>query len=375
MTPTSVILVGAGLANGLIADRLVARRLDLKVTVLEAGPKPGGNHTWCFHGTDVAPSTLAWLEHYVSARWNSHDVIFPSMRRTLDGEYFAIRSEDFATRLTERLGDRLRTNVSVKEIDGTTVTLSDGTKLSAAVVLDGRGLQSDSPAHNGFQKFVGREVLLREPHGLTRPLLMDASVEQLDGFRFIYVLPWDERRVLVEDTRYSDTAQLDVAQFRADLDVWMQKRGWSVESVQREEVAALPIPLDDEGPEFSRPLVGVSGGFFHATTGYSLPFAAAVAELITEQQELDATKLTALLHQRSKAHWESMGFFRLLNRMLFRGAAPSERVKVFQSFYRHSPELIARFYAGTLTWSDKLSALARGAPTVPAFKAMRAAFS
>jgi lycopene beta-cyclase len=48
-------------------------------------------------------------------------------------------------------------------------------------------------------------------------------------------------------------------------------------------------------------------------------------------------------------------------------------VTVFESFYRHSPELIARFYAGRLTWGDKLRALQRGAPTVPAGRAMRAA--
>jgi lycopene beta-cyclase len=370
---TTVLLVGAGLANGLIADRLVARRVDVKLTVLEAGPQPGGNHTWCFHRSDVEPSTFEWLEHYVSARWTDHDVVFPSLQRTLPGEYCAIRSEDYAARLTQRLGARLRTNTRVKEVGTTHVTLEDGTKLEASVVLDGRGLQSDAAAHNGFQKFVGREVVLKAPHGLTRPLLMDASVEQLDGFRFIYVLPWDERRVLVEDTRYSDSPEIDVARFRADLDAWMSKRGWSVETVQREEVAALPIPLDGTPPRFTHPLVGVSGGFFHATTGYSLPCAARVADLIADQRDLDSQQLCALLQQRSHAHWREMGFFRLLNRMLFRGARPEQRVKVFESFYGHSPELIARFYAGSLTWSDKLAALARGAPTVPALKAMRAA--
>ena len=69
-----------------------------------------------------------------------------------------------------------------------------------------------------------------------------------------------------------------------------------------------------------------------------------------------------------------MGFFRVLNRMLFRGAEPKKRVDVFESFYRHPPELIARFYAGRLTWADKLMALQRGAPTVPAGRAIRAAF-
>ena len=61
--------------------------------------------------------------------------------------------------------------------------------------------------------------------------------------------------------------------------------------------------------------------------------------------------------------------------MLFRGALPDERVKIFDSFYRHGDETIARFYAGTLTMGDMLKVLARGSLTVPAGRAMRAALS
>ncbi|MCB1597456.1 MAG: NAD(P)-binding protein, partial [Gammaproteobacteria bacterium] len=48
-TNSDVLLVGGGLANCLIALRLHALRPDLRVTLLEAGPAPGGNHTWSFH--------------------------------------------------------------------------------------------------------------------------------------------------------------------------------------------------------------------------------------------------------------------------------------------------------------------------------------
>jgi lycopene beta-cyclase len=48
-----VILVGAGLANSLIAWRLAQTRDDVQVTLLERGAEVGGNHTWSFHVTDV----------------------------------------------------------------------------------------------------------------------------------------------------------------------------------------------------------------------------------------------------------------------------------------------------------------------------------
>lgn len=372
----NVILVGAGLANGLLADRLLAQHPSLELLVLEAGATPGGEHTWCFHEHDVPESTLEWLKPFISASWVGHDVAFPGLKRALPGGYCAIRSEDFAARLAKELGARLRTHTPVREVTPTSVTLHDGTTLTADVVIDGRGFPSEQRGDRGYQKFLGRELLLRAPHGLTRPLLMDATVEQRDGFRFIYVLPWDERRVLVEDTRYSDTATLEVPRLRDDIDAWLAARGWEVERVLREEAAALPIPLSGEAPQSqTRPTVGVAAGFFHATTGYSLPFAAATAELISAQSDLDPARLMAVLDAAAMKHWRSMGFFRLLNRMLFKGAEPAGRVHVFESFYRHEAEVIERFYAGRLTWTDKLAALRRGAPTVPAVRAMRAAFS
>lgn len=371
-----LILVGAGLANGLLADRLLAQHPSLELLVLEAGPAPGGEHTWCFHEHDVPAHTLEWLQPFVSASWVGHEVAFPGLKRSLPGGYYAIRSEDFAARLTQHLGPRLRTNTPVREVTPTSVVLRDGATLTADVVIDGRGFPPDARGERGYQKFLGRDLLLRAAHGLTRPLLMDATVEQRDGFRFIYVLPWDARRVLVEDTRYSDTATLDVPRLRDDIDAWLAARGWQTERVLREEAATLPIPLSGEAPRpQTRPTVGVAAGFFHATTGYSLPFAAATAELICAQPELQPAHLMSLLDDAASKHWRSMGFFRLLNRMLFKGAEPAGRVRVFESFYRHEAEVIERFYAARLSWTDKVSALRRGAATVPPVRAMRAAFS
>ncbi len=367
-----IILVGAGLSNGLLADRLLALKPDLDLLVLEGGDAPGGNHTWCFHDSDVEPTAMAWLAPYVSARWQQHDVAFPSFARTLPGTYNAIRSDDFAKRVSERLGSRLKVRTRVKSVKANSVVLEDGTELQARAVIDGRGGMGDELGC-GYQKFVGQELRLTAPHGLARPMLMDASVPQLDGFRFVYVLPWDERTVLVEDTRYSDTPDIDAPAFREDIARYVQARGWRVESVVREELAALPIPLRGERPVHRRPVIGVQGGFFHATTGYSVPFAVELAELLARLPSLDAAVLTRVLDEHARDHWQAMGFFRVLNRMLFRGAEPTGRVTVFESFYRHSPELIARFYAGRLTWGDKLRALQRGAPTVPAGRAMRAA--
>ncbi len=368
-----LVLVGGGLANGLLAHRLKATRPELSFVLLEAGPSLGGNHTWSFHGTDVTPAQRAWLEPLCSMNWHGHDVVLPGVQRTIGGGYHSIRSEDFDRHLREELGDRVRTRAPVAEVGARFAVLENGERLEAKAVIDGRGTNLSFPC--GYQKFLGQDLMLEAPHGLQRPLLMDATVEQLDGYRFIYVLPWSERHVLVEDTYYSNGALLDLPLLRARIAAWTAARGWKVSAVVREEAAALPIPVDGSAPRFDRPVLGVAAGFFHATTGYSLPFAVRIAEELAQAQDLSAPALTALLTQRAAEHWERQGFFRALNRMMFRGAKPSERVRIFSSFYKHEEAMIGRFYAGTLGAGDKLQAMRRGIGTMSAWSALKSVLS
>jgi len=69
MTPDAdLILVGGGLANGLLALRLRQQRPELRVLLLEQGETLGGNHTWSFHQHDLTPAQQAWLAPLVEQR-------------------------------------------------------------------------------------------------------------------------------------------------------------------------------------------------------------------------------------------------------------------------------------------------------------------
>ena len=56
---------------------------------------------------------------------------------------------------------------------------------------------------------------------------MDATVPQADGFRFVYVLPLAEDRVLVEDTYFSDTDLLEREALRERALAYAQEKGLS----------------------------------------------------------------------------------------------------------------------------------------------------
>lgn len=374
--PYDVILVGAGLANGLIALRLRQQQPALNVLLLESQAQPAGNHTWSFHRDDVSEAQFRWLEPLLSARWPGYQVRFPTLRRQLDGEYCTIASTDFAQHLQQVLGSALRTAAPVSDVSPTEVRLANGEILQAQAVIDGRGLQPTPHLQLGYQAFVGQEWQLAAPHGLHQPILMDASVDQQQGYRFVYTLPLAADRLLIEDTHYINNATLDTAQARRHITGYARQRGWQLSQMLREEHGSLPITLSGDIDRFwqqqrGQPCSGLSAGLFHATTGYSLPAAVALAEEIARTLPADAHMLSQRIESFARQHWREQRFFRLLNRMLFLAGRPEQRWRVMQRFYRLDAGLISRFYAGQLRLSDKARILC-GKPPVPLGEALRA---
>ena len=370
-----IAIVGGGLSGALIAYRLQQRRPDLSLAILERSARLGGEHTWSFHTPDVSPEALAWLQPFIVHRWDAQSVAFPSYKRRFSTGYCSITSDRLATVIENRLGSAIRNNSEVVDVQCDHVTFRDGGALAVEAVIDCRGDQRSDHLSLGFQKFVGQEIRFKEPHGLDAPIIMDASVPQKDGYRFVYMLPFDERTALVEDTRYADGAHLDVEEIRRDITDYLSDHGWSTDAILREEEGVLPIALGgdidaywNEG-EAGVARAGMRAALFHPLTGYSLPNAAALADLIAEQDDFSGDALFRLTRQYSMDQWKRGAFYRLLCRMLFRAAEPAERYKVLERFYKLPQPLIERFYAGVSPVRDKARILV-GKPPVPITRAI-----
>jgi lycopene beta-cyclase len=375
--PYDVILAGGGLANALIAWRLRTTRPSLRILLLEQADSIGGNHTWSFHDSDLDAAQRQWLAPLVSARWPDYDVIFPEHARKLDGGYASIFSADFARVIEAALGPALRLAAGIADLTPTTVRLAGGEVLHAGAVIDGRGPRATGRLALGYQTFLGQEVRLAAPHGLTSPVIMDASVAQQGGYRFVYVLPFAPDRVLIEDTHYVDTGAWEPERLRANIAAYAAARGWRIEETIREEHGSLPIVLAGDIDRFwadldGQPCSGLRAGLFHPTTGYSLPHAVRLAERIAALDDLTAPALFDAIRDTALHEWRGQRFFRLLNRMLFLAGDADHRWRVMQRFYRLPAPLIARFYAGRLTLGDK-ARLVSGKPPVPVGQALSAA--
>ncbi|QCI12327.1 lycopene beta-cyclase CrtY [Pseudomonas putida] len=372
-----LILVGAGLANGLIAWRLRQLRPDLHILCLEQAQQAGGNHTWSFHEADLTPAQHHWLAPFVVKRWPAYHVHFPAFSRRFACGYASLTSDRFATCLEQALGPALRTDCQVAQVSADSVTLACGERLQARLVIDGRGPQASPHRVLGQQAFLGQLLRLTAPHGLQAPIIMDARVQQGEGYRFVYVLPFSPDTLLIEDTHYVDRQAPDHAQLREHIADYARQHGWHVAGCLREEHGVLPITLADDFPAWwaeqaGQPVSGLRAGLCHCTTGYSLPEAVRLADWLATQPLLDAHTLTVDLGRYLQQRWQTQGFYRLLNRMLFLAGKPHQRWQVMQRFHRLPEPLISRFYAGRSHWGDRLRILT-GKPPVPVGQALRAA--
>lgn len=370
-----LVLVGAGLASAIIAQRLARRPDAPAILILERDDTPFGNHTWSFHDADISPSSRAWIDPMIAHRWEGQSVRFQGHQRDLPSRYASLTSVSVREAIGNLKTVTLRTSATVTALFANAVTFEDGAMQAASCVIDCRGYRPSPSMVLGYQKFVGLEVELSAPHGLAHPVIMDATVDQKDGYRFVYLLPLSPTCVLIEDTRYSASADLDDTVLADDIEAYVARQQWTILRVVRTERGVLPIVLAQDVERFwserpaDIPQAGLRAGLFHPTTGYSLPDAVRVAELVADHWPAGSQKLAQAIRAHSVRQHKTQRFYRLLNRMLFLAARPDRRHLVLERFYKLPTPLIERFYAGQTTRSDMLRILT-GKPPVPLHRAL-----
>jgi lycopene beta-cyclase len=358
---SDIIIVGGGLAGGLLALAFAQARPDLSLLLIEQGATLGGNHLWSFFASDIAPEDEWLVEPLIVARWDrGYSVRFPRTSRQLSTPYRTITSERLDEVVRAALADgAVRCGVEVSSVEQTRVTLANGSVLTAGGVIDARGATGMPGMRGGWQKFMGQMLRLSAPHGLTRPVVMDARVSQLDGYRFVYCLPFSPTEIFVEDTYYSDSPALDLQELDQRIGSYCQMHGWQVSTVLREESGVLPVIAAGNFAHFwpdpgnSPARAGARAGLLHPLTSFSLPLAVRLAIDLANLPEVTGAALAAASYRHARAHWRRGGFYRMLSTMLFGAASPKRRYKVLERFYLLPPGLIERFYAGRSSWADR----------------------
>lgn len=369
-------IAGGGLAGGLIALALNKLRPEINIALIEAEDRFGGNHIWSFFDSDVEPEHRWLVDPLISSSWDSYDVHFPKYSRSLSCGYNSIQSSNLDRELRSQLPETaLKVGHKVKKIKSGLLKLQAGGEIAANAILDVRGGGDISALEYGWQKFRGHMLRLKKPHGLDRPVIMDATVDQLDGYRFVYSLPFGDKDVFVEDTYYSDSKEIDPEVLDDRIAEYANDQDWRIDKVTHSESGQLPVLYggdfdafwaDNKGPDAR---AGVRAALVQPITSYSLPMAVKTAMIIADMPKITQKKLDKLLKDLAFRHWSDGNFYRMLCAMMFKAAKPEKRYLTLEHTYAKDEALIERFYAGKTTLLDQASLLS-GKPPVPITKAL-----
>ena len=383
-----VMIVGGGLSGGVTALALHKARPNFRIAMIEAGKTIGGNHRWSWFDSDLDDRGRELLEPIRKTEWQKgYDVSFPKLKRTLHTGYTSMASTDFHEGIVRTLPpEALYLGRKATALNAQGVTLDDGARLQARLVVDCRNFQPSEHLRGGWQVFMGRQMRLDKAHGEERPMIMDADVDQLaphgngSAYRFVYVLPLSSHDVFIEDTYYADDPALDRAALSGRIDQYARDKGWINGTPVGHETGVLPVLTGGDFDAYQNEMrvpgvvaIGARGGFIHPLTSYTMPIAMANALALADEADLPPAQMVALFETRARAHWRSTGYYRLLTRFLFFAADPERRYVILQRFYGLSQGLIERFYAAQSPLRDRARVL-WGKPPVTIPRAVKAMF-
>lgn len=280
-------ILGAGCAGLSLCYYLLEQGVTEPILILDQKSEFADDRTWCFW--DVEPTPFS---HRAIKRWNSWTLHTPGNtveQRTTSHPYQCLTAADFYAAALEQIASH--TNVTLrlgesaegyKEYAGETFVKASQSTYTARYVFDGRGLPPGSLVFEEArrratwvpQKFLGLRLRSREPvFDPERCTLMDFSVSQERGLRFVYVLPFSEREALVENV-YLSEAEISADGHRSELEDYLAAAyGLSSEDYVVDDEESGYIPMTDH--TFPRKLgdrtysIGMLGGQTRPSTGYT----------------------------------------------------------------------------------------------------------
>jgi lycopene beta-cyclase len=354
-----LIIVGGGLTGSLAALAMARLRPEVPLLLIEEKERFGGEGLLSLVDGEIEPAHEWLVEPLISLAWPAQYVSFPGYSRKLKIGCRAIRAHDIEREVGNTLRpDQYRLNSKAVAVRDNEVVFPGGEKIRADGVIDARGAAHLSMLELGWRKSLAREYSFPKGHRVDLPVLADATVDQVDGGRFVYCVPLSEQRLLVEDTYLADSPDLDLNALRGRIDSYLELRGWRGGTLESERCRALPMALGDDvhalwrGGSARVAKFGLRGGFFHPSTGYSLADAVPPAALLCEQKTFDGDTLHDLFEAEAGRLWRKREFYRFFNGALF-DAPVWDRHKILSALYRLDPPVIQRFHNDQLGLLDR----------------------
>lgn len=275
------IIAGAGAAGLNLAHALGhSERADVRVLLIDRDDKLRNDRTWCFW--EAGQNPLEAIVHRSWERLAFHGVRYSEILHPRPYRYKMLRGIDFYQHMRAWAKSRANVTMVRGEVSGIEEAADGGGAVvwvrercyRARFVFNSLTppLPTDVRHHNFLQHFLG--WVIAAPRACFDPgvaTLMDFRIEQSGDTRFVYVLPLDERRALVEYTIFSESL-LPRDEYAPPLRSYIADRlGIAEYAIEHEEFGVIPM---SDAPRVRRPSahvmnIGVAGGASKPSTGYT----------------------------------------------------------------------------------------------------------
>lgn len=279
-----LIIAGAGLSGLSLAWYLAKGGFKGEVLIVDSTFAPVNDKTWCFWSEGPAPFEQiifhTWSNSFISAMDYSG---IEDMEKYL---YHCIRSGDFREFVLKSL--KSFRNFTLLEED--ILDLTSNAKKAALITKNGdtylanhiyqsvkkpRELKKEKISDALIQHFLGYEIKTKneifDQHTFT---LMDFDEDFKDkGVAFMYVLPFESNRALLEYTIFS-ASPLEKDDYREKINAYLKKR-YDIEpeqfEIKREEYGEIPMEIRPYIPYYDQNIInmGTVGGLTKPSTGYT----------------------------------------------------------------------------------------------------------
>ncbi len=358
------IFAGGGMAALSMAYYLNNSTLRYKsILIIDRDKKNTNDHTYCFWEKGDSP-----FEEIVSQRWNKmwfHGTEkFSELLDLEDLNYKMIRGIDFYNFVISKL--KKNPNITFLQADilkisdenVVKVTTSIGEFEAVELVFDSifRSKYNNSKYNNLLQHFKGWVIETENPvFKIEEPTLFDFRIEQKNELRFVYVLPINQSKALIEFTIFSDNL-LSQKEYDFYLKNYIENTlkiaNYCIKTNEYKIDATEfgIVPMSDEPMEImpSEKIVriGTSGGYVKASTGYSFQRTQVFLRKMIKLLENGDFK-TEKINTTWKAYLDSV----LLNVML-KKRAPQDQI--FTALFRkNKTATVLRFLSEESTfWQD-----------------------
>jgi lycopene beta-cyclase len=313
------IIAGAGCAGLSLAYYLSQSSLKNKsVLLIDKQLKVVNDRTWCFWEKGMND-----FETIVCCKWPQvyfHGTDFSAALNLTPYQYKMIRSIDFYQCVQQAIAQQPNIEFLLGSIsrisdspDGAIVEV-EGTNYHADYVFNSLyevDRQDKKPGHHYLlQHFKGWEIETSAPFFDTSiATLMDFRVDQQRDTRFVYVLPLDAYRALVEYTVFSGSL-LTIPEYDQQLTDYIRKfLRLDTYTIRHQEFGVIPMNDHPFCTYTGKHIVhiGTAGGQTKASTGYTF---------LRIQQQVKSIVQTLLASGKPYMHISTSNRFKLYDSML-----------------------------------------------------------